>query len=80
MLERVRHFGLGVVRSSHKQKRVSRGSRLPSDVSDEEWAFVVPYLALMTLDAPQRQYDLREVYNVRSALHGTLGRPVANAA
>ncbi len=35
----------------------------PSDVSDEEWAFVAPYLTLMTPDAPQRRYDLREVYN-----------------
>jgi transposase len=35
----------------------------PSDVSDEEWAFVAPYLTLMTPDAPQRRHDLREVYN-----------------
>jgi transposase len=35
----------------------------PSDVSDEEWAFVAPYLTLITEDAPQRVYDLREVYN-----------------
>lgn len=35
----------------------------PSDVSDEEWAFVAPYLTLMTLDAPQRVYELREVFN-----------------
>lgn len=35
----------------------------PSDVSDEEWAFVAPYLTLMTTDAPQRKHDLREVYN-----------------
>ncbi|MFN8665490.1 MAG: IS5 family transposase [Thermomicrobiales bacterium] len=35
----------------------------PSDVSDEEWAFVAPYLTLMTPDAPQRRYDLREVFN-----------------
>jgi transposase len=35
----------------------------PSDVSDEEWAFVAPYLALLPLDAPQRQHDLREVFN-----------------
>ena len=37
--------------------------RYPSDVSDEEWAFVVPYLTLMTEDAPQRDYSLREVFN-----------------
>ena len=35
----------------------------PSDVSDEEWAFVAPYLTLMTEDAPQRVHDLREVFN-----------------
>lgn len=35
----------------------------PSDVSDEEWAFVAPYLALVREDAPQRDHDLREVFN-----------------
>jgi transposase len=35
----------------------------PTDVSDEEWAFVAPYLSLMTEDAPQRHHDLREVFN-----------------
>jgi transposase len=35
----------------------------PSDITDEEWAFVVPYLTLMTPEAPQRRYDLREVFN-----------------
>lgn len=35
----------------------------PSDVSDEEWAFVAPYLTLMREDAPQRDYELREVFN-----------------
>jgi transposase len=35
----------------------------PSDVSDEEWAFVAPYLTLMRPDAPQRTHNLREVYN-----------------
>jgi len=35
----------------------------PSDVSDEEWAFVAPYLTLMKEDAPQRNYPLREVFN-----------------
>ena len=35
----------------------------PSDVSDDEWAFVAPYLTLMTENAPQRQYELREVFN-----------------
>jgi transposase len=35
----------------------------PSDVSDEEWAFVVPYLTLVREDAPQRTHHLREVFN-----------------
>src|SRR5215204_6516535 len=35
----------------------------PTDVSDDEWSFVAPYLTLMNQDAPQRVYDLREVYN-----------------
>src|SRR5262245_39576072 len=35
----------------------------PTDVSDEEWAFVAPYLTLMREDAPQRVYPLREVFN-----------------
>jgi len=35
----------------------------PSDVSDEEWAFIAPYLRLMKEDAPQREHSLREVFN-----------------
>jgi transposase len=35
----------------------------PSDVKDDEWAFVVPYLTLMREDAPQREHGLREVFN-----------------
>jgi len=35
----------------------------PTDVSDEEWAFARPYLTLMRLDAPQRDHELREVFN-----------------
>src|SRR5687768_13817117 len=35
----------------------------PSDVSDDEWTFVAPYLTLMTEDAPQREHDLRAVCN-----------------
>ena|SRR5215211_2064727 len=35
----------------------------PTDVSDEEWAFVAPYLALVREDAPQRTHNLREVFN-----------------
>jgi transposase len=41
------------------------GSRkpYPTDVTDEEWAFVAPYLALLPEDAGQRRYELREVFN-----------------
>lgn len=35
----------------------------PSDVSDDEWALVAPYLTLMKEDAPQRDYPLREIFN-----------------
>lgn len=35
----------------------------PSDVSDDEWAFVAPYLTLITEDALQRRHSLREVFN-----------------
>lgn len=35
----------------------------PTDVSNEEWDFVAPYLTLMTEDAPQREHSLREVFN-----------------
>ncbi len=35
----------------------------PSDVADDEWAFVAPYLAPMRPDVPQRVHDVREVYN-----------------
>lgn len=35
----------------------------PSDVSDEEWALVVPYLSLLPEGAGQRCHALREVFN-----------------
>ena len=35
----------------------------PSDVSDEEWSLVAPYLLLQPEDAGQREHDLREVFN-----------------
>ncbi|MFZ1040175.1 MAG: transposase, partial [Anaerolineales bacterium] len=37
--------------------------RYPSDVTDDEWAFIAPYLTLMKEEAPQREYSLREVFN-----------------
>lgn len=52
----------------------------PTDVKDDEWEFVAPYLALIREDAPQREHDLRELYNalrwiVRS---GAPGRMIPN--
>ena len=35
----------------------------PSDVSDEEWSLVSPYLTLINETAPQRQHSLRELFN-----------------
>jgi transposase len=43
----------------------------PSDVSDEEWAFIAPYLTLLAADALQRGHDLRAVLNALGYLaHG----------
>lgn len=35
----------------------------PSDLDDDAWAFVAPYVTRMRLDAPQRKHDLRSVMN-----------------
>lgn len=35
----------------------------PSDVTDDEWAFVASYLTLMKEDVRQRDHDLRAVFN-----------------
>ncbi len=35
----------------------------PSDVSDDEWEFVAPYLTLLSETAGQRRHPLREVFN-----------------
>jgi transposase len=35
----------------------------PSDVSDAEWEFLVPYLTLMRQTAPQRESALRDVFD-----------------
>jgi transposase len=45
-------------------EREGRGrKRYPSDVTDDEWEFVAPYLTLMREDAPQRDYALRDVFD-----------------
>jgi transposase len=35
----------------------------PSDVSNEEWSLVAPYLLLQREDAEQLEHDLREVFD-----------------
>jgi hypothetical protein len=35
----------------------------PSDVSDEEWSLIAPYLTLMREDAKQREHALRELFD-----------------
>src|SRR3954447_11771422 len=35
----------------------------PSDVSDAEWQFVLPYLCLLPEDAGQREHNLRDVFD-----------------
>lgn len=35
----------------------------PGDVTEDEWAFVSPYLTLMTENAPLRDYPQRETFN-----------------
>jgi len=41
----------------------NRRKPYPSDVSDDEWFLVVPYLTLMREDAAQREHSLRELFN-----------------
>jgi len=35
----------------------------PSDVTDVEWEFLLPYLTLMREDAPQREHTLRDLFD-----------------
>jgi transposase len=35
----------------------------PSDVHDDAWAFVAPYVTLMSEDAPQRTHPVREIFH-----------------
>jgi transposase len=44
-------------------KENSRKQSYPSDLSDEEWAFVAAYLAMVREDSPQCTHDLPEVFN-----------------
>jgi len=49
----VQHGGMGE----------KRRNGYPSDVTEEEWKFVLPYLLLCREGAVQREHDLREVFN-----------------
>jgi len=42
---------------------MARKQGYPSNVSEEEWSFVAPYLVLMTSLAPQRRYEMRTIFN-----------------
>jgi hypothetical protein len=35
----------------------------PSDVTDEEWSFALPYLLLCREASDHREHDVREVFN-----------------
>ena len=48
-----------------------------SDLTDNEWAFVAPYLILMTEAAPQRSVFHARNFQ-RLALDGTRGRTLAH--
>jgi hypothetical protein len=51
-----------------------------TDVTDEEWSFVAPYLALCREGAGQREYSLRSVFNALRYIHCHDGLPLAHAA
>ena len=52
-------FGLVMIRLRGMTAR----KPYPSDVSDEEWGLVAPYLTLLSEQAGQREHSLREVFN-----------------
>jgi len=57
------HPGIKLGMAKKTYNKGSGKTGYPSDVSNEEWAFCAPYLTLMKEDAPQREHDLREVFN-----------------
>jgi transposase len=48
---------------SHDDSGMGRRVGYQTDVTEDEWAFVAPYLALCREDAQQREYPLRAVFN-----------------
>ena len=59
----------------HREMEKQYRTNYPSDVSDEEWAFVAPYLTLCREDAPQREHSLRAVFNGLRVLSNDAFRP-----
>ena len=43
----------------------------PSDVREDEWAFMAPYLVLLRANAPQRRHPLRALFNALRYLSHT---------
>jgi transposase len=58
------HWPYGIAPSLSEASARARQA-YPSDVNDDEWAWVAPYLPLMTEEAPQREHSLREGFNGR---------------
>jgi transposase len=53
---------------------VSKPYAHPSDVTDEEWAFVLPYLLLSTEESASRKHSVRAVFDAyRYLLRGGCG-------
>jgi len=60
LLEPVRHFVSDQVSWRYEK---SRPKGYPTDVSDEKWSFAAPYLTLIDVSAPQRKYELRDIFD-----------------
>jgi putative transposase len=55
--------------------------RYPSDLTDEEWARIEPFLPRASKSGRPVEVDLREVLNpLHGPLHGAFGRGMADAA
>ncbi len=68
------------VQQAWDAKKAARKLRsYPTDISNEEWEFCVSYLTLIREAAPQRERELRAIFNAL-ALDGAGGLPVALAA
>jgi transposase len=63
-----------VADSWHLLRNLSEALQYPSDVTDEEWAFVLPYLLLCHEDSPQRSYELRTVFDAARYVARTGGQ------